>query len=116
VPDQTSDAPAITLAVIQRSWIGRYGPDHELAGQLVEREAVCSCGRSFHQQQLSASWLETMERRSARIVASLATQAPGFWVPAHCGPCERADLGRQARIDEARGTASHTLPDRRDVA
>lgn len=116
MPEQ-QEAP-VTMAVIQRSWIGRYGPDHERAGQLIERSAVCECGAAFQQMQLSATWLETMERRRPRVIALLQDQAPGFWIPAHCPPCERVQLGHQARIDEAQNAprVASTVPDRRDIA
>jgi hypothetical protein len=119
VPDDRPQdtPPAVSLPTIQRSWIGHYGPDHDRAGQLIERRATCQCGSEFAQMQLSASWLSTMERRNPQIVQAFAQQTPGFWVPAHCPPCERKDLTLRAQIDEARsrsaGTASATLPDTR---
>lgn len=118
MPDETPTTTPVTMGVIQRSWIGRYGPDHELAGQLIERSTTCECGRAFTQMQLSAGFLETMERRNPRIIADFQQQTPGFWVPAHCGPCERVQIRHQSRIDEAQNAprVASTVPDWRGIA
>jgi hypothetical protein len=112
---ETPKEPAVTLPIIQRSWIGRYAPDHEQAGALIERTSTCECGATFVQMQLSAAFLETMERKSPAIVEAFVRQTPGFWVPTHCPPCERKDITHLAHLAEIRqsGTASRTLPDRR---
>jgi hypothetical protein len=91
-----------------------YPSGHEKAGQLIERETTCECGRNFSQTLLAARELEAAERMG--VIGRILAQIPDCYVPVHCPPCERQDLTYQARIDEARGTASHTYPDRRDVA
>jgi hypothetical protein len=90
-----------------------YGPDHEHAGQPVERQATCACGRTFTQSLLATRELEAAERLG--VLDRVLRQIPDGFVPVHCPPCERRDLSHQARIDDARGTASTTLPDRRSA-
>jgi hypothetical protein len=83
-----------------RLWLGRYREDHERAGQLIERTHTCECGRAFRQNQLSVSFLEAMEARGT--IKLFEQQTPGFWVPVHCGPCERVQLRFRQQVDDAR--------------
>ncbi|HXD48471.1 MAG TPA: hypothetical protein VN600_06855 [Gemmatimonadaceae bacterium] len=71
-------------------------------GTLVERETVCECGRRFTQHVLSERFMRIVEGHSRRAAELLTAQVPGLWIPVHCPPCERRDLGRQARLDDQR--------------
>jgi hypothetical protein len=83
----------------------------------IERQATCECGRTFTQSLMAPRELAAMERMGH--IATFMRSVPECFVPVHCPPCERADLSRQARIDEGRAlsaeraTASNTVPDRR---
>lgn len=81
-----------------------YAEGHERAGQTIERQATCACGRTFTQMLLSPRELAAAERLG--VIDRIRTQIPGFYVPVHCPPCERQDLGRQARIEQARDIPS----------
>lgn len=69
---------------------------------VVERSRTCECGRSFSQRLLSARFLTAVERRGQRAMDMLREQIPDYYVPVHCPPCERIDLGRRAQVDEHR--------------
>ena len=90
-----------------------YPPGHEQAGQLVERERTCACGRVYRQVLLSERELEAAARM--RVLDRITRQIPDGYVPVDCPACERKNLTRQAHIDEARALPL-TVPDRRDVA
>lgn len=92
-----------------------YPEGHALEGQSIERQATCECGRPFVQLILAESELAAAERMG--LIERFAAQTDGFWLPRFCGPCERADIRRQALIDEARAksvavtaTRSPSLP------
>jgi hypothetical protein len=83
---------------------------HDAAGNPIIREAACECGRRFMQTLLSERFLSIAERQSARAIAAVTEQIPGFFVPVHCPKCERIDLGHTARVAEARSVPD--LPER----
>ena len=72
----------------------------ERDGMPIVRERVCACGRRFTQRQLSERFLTIVANQSKRAIDVLSEQIPGFFVPVHCPPCERRDLGHRARLDE----------------
>jgi hypothetical protein len=82
----------------------------------VERRKACECGREFTQSLMAPSELASLERMGH--IATFMRQIPECWVPVHCPPCERVQLGHQSRIDEARNAprVASTVPDRRDIA
>jgi hypothetical protein len=108
--------PLTPLALVMGYRYAVYA-DGPNAGEEITRVRTCGCGQSFTQRMLAPSELAALERMGH--LASVTAQIPGYFVPVHCPPCERADIGRQAYIDEgralslARGTASATVPDRR---
>lgn len=79
---------------------------HHDDGTLVTRETTCECGTSFSQAMLSARFMAICEKAGAH--RSVMQQIPELYVPVHCPPCERKDIGRWGRIAEAR-----SLPDAR---
>lgn len=82
--------------------MGKMGRVHS-DGTPVTRDAQCECGQMFRQQQLSPAWLEWVERvarNPRRAIQAIQRQIPDYYVPVHCPPCERIDIGRQALIDE----------------
>jgi hypothetical protein len=90
-----------------------YPEGHEREFQAIERQARCTkCGRAFVQCILAESQLEAAERMG--LISRLAEQTDGFWLPRYCGPCERADIRRQAFIDEGRAQAMAVTAHRRD--
>lgn len=76
-------------------------------GKPITRESKCECGQRFVQRLLSERFLEIVERSSRTAMAVMERQVPGFYVPVHCPPCERQDLGRQARVADLRLLPSH---------
>lgn len=97
--------------ILAGTWFGVYPPDHDLAGRVIDRAAVCACRRQFTQYQLSVSQCAAWERLG--VMPNVLRQIPELYVPVHCPGCESKDLGRQAQIDAARGPSSHTMPDSR---
>lgn len=71
-------------------------------GSVNVRESRCECGAAFEQTQLSARFMRIVEKCGEGAVAALLRDIPEIYVPVHCPPCERRDLGRAARIAEAR--------------
>lgn len=69
-------------------------------GDPIARERTCACGKRFTQRLLSERFLSIVEKQSRHAIDTLSKQIPGFYVPVHCPPCERRDLGRQARLDD----------------
>jgi hypothetical protein len=84
-------------------------------GRPVMRQRTCGCGRGYTQRLLSERFLGIVEKQSKRAIGFLSEQIPGFWVPVHCPSCESRDLGRQARIDEAK-REQHHFTDREETA
>jgi hypothetical protein len=118
VPDQRPIDTKVptTTAALAASWFQRYAPDHAdeaKRGQEITRQHRCECGREFTQRILSERQMAAAERLG--VVGVVARQIPGFWVPVHCPPCERKDLGRQARMDEARAREAAQPPVRRSA-
>lgn len=72
------------------------------AGDPITRERTCECGKQFTQRQLSARFLEGVEKFSAGAIDAVSRQIPGYFVPVHCPPCERRDMHRQLRIEQIR--------------
>jgi hypothetical protein len=89
-----------------------YPEGHEREFQPIERSATCKCGRAFVQCILAEAELEAAERMG--LIDRFAEQTDGFWLPRYCGPCERADIRRQAFIDEGRATAIAVTAHHRD--
>lgn len=101
---------------LANSWFQRHPldhPDKQKAGHTITRDRTCECGRCFVQMILSERQLAAAERMG--IVPLIAKQIPGFWVPVHCPSCERKDLGRQARLDEAHARDVHDSLSRRSA-
>lgn len=70
------------------------------AGEPITRARTCECGASFTQRQLSAHFCEIVEKAGG--IRAVMRQIPDLFVPVHCPPCERKDLGRQQRLDTVR--------------
>lgn len=70
------------------------------AGEPITRERTCECGKPFTQRQLSAHFCEIVEKVGG--MNAVMRQIPDLFVPVHCPPCERRDLGRQATLDTVR--------------
>lgn len=83
----------------------------DAAGELVTRERKCECGNAFTQRLLSQRFFNIVAKRGPGCLAHFERQIPGGYVPVHCLPCERRDLGRQARMDEQRPQPYHTERD-----
>lgn len=71
------------------------------AGDPITRESTCECGTRFTQRQLSARFLEGVERFSAGAIAAVSRQIPDYFVPVFCPHCERIDLGHRSVVDSA---------------
>lgn len=69
-------------------------------GKPVTRQRTCLCGRAFTQRLLSERFLAIVEKQSRKAIDVLSKQIPDFYVPVHCPPCERRDLGHAARLAE----------------
>lgn len=83
---------------------------HNAAGDPIERDRTCECGRVFTQRLLSERFMAMAEKHSPRAAQLIMQQIPDLFVPVHCPHCERVELGRQARIDGARfETRNYTL-------
>lgn len=89
---------------------------HDAGGQPITRKRTCECGRPFEQTLLSERFLAIVERQSKRGIELMAQQIPGFWVPVFCPPCERRDLGYQARKDEYKQEPRAPYGDHADAA
>lgn len=96
----------VALRDMPNTMFAVHPPGHEKAGQVVEREKTCECGRVFLQSLLSNRELEAAARLG--VLDRMVRQIPDGYVPVHCPACERRELTYQARLDEARG-----VPDRR---
>jgi hypothetical protein len=104
-----------TERALARSWFQCYPLDHEdpkKRGLPIVRRKTCECGREFDQYLLSERQLAAAERM--RLIPLFEQQTKDFRVPVHCPPCERRDLGRQARLDElraeGRGESTRSVP------
>lgn len=75
---------------------------HDETGKPIVRERICECGHRFTQRLLSERFLAIVERKGAKAMDLMRRDIPDFFVPKHCPPCERRDLGRHARMHEAR--------------
>lgn len=78
---------------------------HDEKGAPITRERSCECGARFTQTLLSERFLAIVERQSKRAIDAVTRDVPGYYVPKHCPPCERRDLGHNARLHEARQAA-----------
>jgi hypothetical protein len=70
---------------------------HDEKGKTIVRERSCECGKRFTQRLLSARFLAIAERQGIGALRALQRGVPDFYVPVHCPPCERRDLGFAAR-------------------
>jgi hypothetical protein len=82
----------------------RYPEGHDLAGKLIEREAVCSrCQRKFTQQRIDRDYLNSFHKHSPdRLEAFLRTchvEGKEVWLPARCWKCDRAQMN--SRTEES---------------
>lgn len=85
--------PVEVADVIQRDRM--FG--HDANGRPIIRQAVCECGKSFTQCQLSERFMAIVERRGGRALELMRRDVPDYFVPVHCPPCERIDLGQSQR-------------------
>jgi len=100
---QTPDTPAGLSRINADRWFAKNAK-----GEPIARERTCECGRRFTQRLLSQHFLEIAEK--AKAIELVAKQIPGFYIPVHCPPCERRDLGMQGRKDEYKHQATHIPP------
>jgi hypothetical protein len=70
---------------------------HDAKGTVITRARTCECGASFTQRQLSARFMEIVEKQGRNAVLKVERDIPDLFVPVHCPPCERKDLGFAAR-------------------
>lgn len=89
---------------------------HDASGAPISRQATCECGRRFRQLLLSERVLAMVESHSKRAMATFQQQVPGLYVPVHCPPCERRDLGHAARLAENRAEPVAPFGERADAA
>ena len=80
-------------------------------GDPITRERTCECGRKFTQRLLSERFLTIVERKSRHAIDLLTKEIPGYYVPVFCLPCESRDLGRSARMANARAESRPTFGD-----
>lgn len=83
---------------------------HDVDGHVVERRARCECGRVFRQVLLSERFLTIVERQGPHAVERFMRQVPQMYVPVFCPRCERADIKRQAMIDNYRAVQDAAPP------
>lgn len=81
---------------------------HDAIGQPITRQRTCECGGRFTQRQLSARFMLIVEKQGAGALAAMKRDIPEYFVPVHCPPCERRDLGFSARL------AAYNLPEAAD--
>ncbi len=76
----------------------------------TKRDVKCECGQEFTQFQLSEAFMHVVESNGKGALAAVLRDIPDLYVPVHCPKCERLDLGRSARIAEARALPEHRQP------
>jgi hypothetical protein len=81
---------------------------HRTDGSVVTRDTTCECGTAFQQAMLSERFMGIAEKGGGALCVT--RDIPELYVPVHCPPCERKDLGRAARIAEARSLPEHRQP------
>lgn len=85
--------------VLGQTWFAtEIGPDG--TRRPITRVRVCECTRQFTQHLLSPTQCASWERQG--VITNVLAQIPDLFVPVRCPGCESKELGRQARIDEAR--------------
>lgn len=74
-----------------------------------ERPAQCDCGRKFTQYKMSERFMRAARHANGHRSA-FDKQIPDGWVPLFCPPCERVQLGHEARISEVRQWSNNGEP------
>lgn len=102
MPDRTTfdRQPTAVPALLERDRMF----SHDAEGNAITRTRTCECGRRFTQRLLSARFLEIVEGQSKGALAAVRRDIPDYFVPVHCPPCERRDLGHAARRADFRRT------------
>lgn len=106
IVQQTAQTGGGLAPIDAPSWMFSVGAN----GKGVTRERACECGRRFTQRLLSERFLAIVEHRGQRAMGLMTQQIPGYFVPVHCPPCERRDLGHAARIADAHHDAKEPKP------
>lgn len=67
------------------------------AGNAISRERKCECGATFTQRLLSERFLGIVHKQGTGAMRAMERDVRDGFVPVHCPPCERRDLGMAAR-------------------
>lgn len=99
IPRRQIAAPAPKTATGLRPAIGADDPmfSKNAQGEVITRERSCECGRRFTQRLLSERFMGIVEKQGAKALELIKRDIPDYFVPVHCPPCERRDLGYSAR-------------------